>query len=164
MIDEGEIPPVGWNPTVRATLLFVIEPTRILLIEKKRGLGAGKINGPGGKLEPGETAEQAVIREAHEEIGICPTAPLSMAKLFFSFADGFSLECEVFTAHHFEGRLIETEEARPFWCPLDAIPYDRMWEDDRYWLPAVLAGDRVTAWFSFTGDRMTDKRVLIHPG
>ena len=44
-----------WNPEVRATLLFVIQEGRILLIHKKRGFGRGKINGPGGKIESGET-------------------------------------------------------------------------------------------------------------
>ncbi len=44
-----------WEPKERATLLFVIKEGQILLIRKKRGLGAGKINGPGGRLEPGET-------------------------------------------------------------------------------------------------------------
>ena len=33
-----------WTPTVRATLLFVWRDDALLLIRKKRGLGAGKIN------------------------------------------------------------------------------------------------------------------------
>lgn len=39
-----------------ATLMFVIDEARgeVLLIRKKRGLGAGKINGPGGKIDPGK--------------------------------------------------------------------------------------------------------------
>ena len=40
----------SWEPEQVATLLFVIKDTEVLLIHKKRGLGAGKINGPGGKL------------------------------------------------------------------------------------------------------------------
>ena len=44
-----------WVPDERATLLFVVRGGEILLMHKKRGLGAGKINGPGGRLEPGET-------------------------------------------------------------------------------------------------------------
>src|SRR5512136_179536 len=45
-----------WEPTERANLCFVIRDGQILLIRKKRGLGAGKMNGPGGRLEAGETA------------------------------------------------------------------------------------------------------------
>ena len=54
----------AWSAVDRATLLFVIRDGQILLIRKKRGLGAGKINGPGGKLDPGETWRAAAIREA----------------------------------------------------------------------------------------------------
>ena len=45
----------NWTPEQTATLMFVIDDNRVLLIRKKRGLGAGKINGPGGRLEEGET-------------------------------------------------------------------------------------------------------------
>ena len=58
-----------WQPTELATLCFVIRDGQILLIHKKRGLGAGKINGPGGRIESGETAEQGAIRETQEEVG-----------------------------------------------------------------------------------------------
>ena len=51
-----------WNPKERGTLCFVLRGGKILLIEKKRGLGAGKVNGPGGRIEAGETGEQAAIR------------------------------------------------------------------------------------------------------
>src|SRR5688572_6316553 len=59
-----------WSPNDRATLIFVIEGDRILLIEKKRGLGAGKVNGPGGRLEPNETPIDAACREIEEELGV----------------------------------------------------------------------------------------------
>jgi hypothetical protein len=38
-----------------------------------------------------------------------------------------------------------------------------MWEDDTYWLPQVLAGDKVTGKFEFDGDyRMTSHDVTIN--
>ena len=58
-----------WEPDEHATLCFVIRGGEILLIRKKRGLGAGKINGPGGRLEPGETALDCAVRETREELG-----------------------------------------------------------------------------------------------
>ena len=60
----------NWTAEDIATLLFVLEDDKVLLIRKKRGLGAGKINGPGGKLEPGETPRQCVMREVREELCI----------------------------------------------------------------------------------------------
>ncbi len=44
------------------TLVFLVDDDRVLLGMKKRGFGAGKWNGFGGKVEPGETIEEAAIR------------------------------------------------------------------------------------------------------
>jgi hypothetical protein len=53
----------NWQPTMKASLCFVRQGGMVLMIRKKRGLGAGKINGPGGRLELGESALEAAIRE-----------------------------------------------------------------------------------------------------
>ena len=60
----------SWVATDIATLVFVLRDNEVLLIRKKRGLGAGKINGPGGKLEAGETPRQCALREVREELCI----------------------------------------------------------------------------------------------
>lgn len=149
----------NWIPRERANLCFVVKDGRVLLIRKKRGLGAGKINGPGGKIEPGERALEAAIRETQEEIGVTPLAVEERGVLHFQFTDGYSLHCTVFVATDFEGEPVETVEATPFWFELAAIPFDEMWEDDRHWLPQVLAGKRFVAWFEFEGDRMLSRNV-----
>jgi 8-oxo-dGTP pyrophosphatase MutT (NUDIX family) len=64
----------AWQARDRAVLCFVRREGRLLLIRKKRGLGAGKFNGPGGRIEPGETPEAAAVRETQEELGVTPTA------------------------------------------------------------------------------------------
>ena len=48
-----------WTPDERGVIVFIIdrEQKKVLLIHKKTGLGAGKINAPGGRIEKGETAE-----------------------------------------------------------------------------------------------------------
>ena len=146
-------------PQERAVLCFIVDDGRILLIDKKTGLGSGKVNGPGGRIEPGETAREAAVRETQEETGITPHAPRHVANLQFVFTDGYSLSCDVFVAHTWAGQPSETREARPFWCSLDAIPYTRMWEDDALWLPRALAGEHVVGKFVFEGDRMLSHRV-----
>jgi 8-oxo-dGTP diphosphatase len=151
----------NWTPREYANLCFIQKDGRVLLIEKKRGLGAGKVNGPGGKLEPGETAMEAAIRETREEVGVTPLHLEERGTLRFQFADGYSLHCVVFIARDFEGELIETPEAVPFWVSDDAVPYARMWEDDQYWLPQVLAGSGFEGWFEFDGDQMVSKRVVF---
>ena len=148
-----------WVPAEKATLLFVVDGKRILLIHKKTGLGAGKINGPGGRIDPGETAREGAIREVREELCVTPTGVAEAGELFFQFVDGYSLHGTVFTAGGFEGALCETREAAPLWTPIDAIPYGRMWADDALWLPLLLAGRRFRGFFIFDGDAMLDSLV-----
>jgi 8-oxo-dGTP diphosphatase len=144
-------------------LCFVVEGDSVLLIHKKRGLGRGKINGPGGKVEPGETAAAAAIRETEEEVGVTPVAPEKRGELSFVFTDGYSLHCTVFVARKHYGQARSTEEAEPIWTPTDAIPFDRMWEDDRHWLPTVLSGRTVHGRFIFDRDAMIDYRIHSLP-
>lgn len=152
-----------WTPVDPATLLFIVPPgeSRVLLIRKKRGLGAGKINGPGGRIEPGETPLQAALREVHEEVGLVAQAPRRVGGLRFQFVDGYSLHVHVFRSEHYSGQLIETPEAIPMWVPLDEIPYDEMWADDRLWLPHMLAGTHFEGRFIFEGDAMLDHRLEV---
>jgi len=145
-----------WEPQQRATLLFVIEGNRVLLIHKKRGLGAGKINGPGGRLEPGETPLAAAVREVQEELCITTGDITYSGELSFQFVDGLSIHCTVFRAASYDGEPQETDEAIPLWTDLDKIPYDRMWTDDRYWIPLMLNHTRFKGWFIFDGERMLD--------
>ena len=157
-----DVADVDWAdlvPTEKAVLCFVIDAGRLLLIEKKTGLGSGKVNGPGGRIEPGETAMEAAIRETREETGITPSQLTEVARLAFVFTDGYSLSCDVFVARGWTGVMGETREALPFWCALNAIPYPRMWADDALWLPHALAGTRVVGRFVFEGDRMLSHHV-----
>lgn len=145
-----------WEPTDQAVICFLLRDEEILLIHKKRGLGAGKVNGPGGKCEPGESHEAAAIRETEEEIGLRPLSVEERGRLLFQFFDGYALEVALFTATEFEGELRETPEASPFWVSTAAIPYEKMWADDILWLPRLLTGENVYGRFLFDGDRMED--------
>lgn len=150
-----------WRPQIRATLLFIVRGGEILLIRKKRGLGAGKVNGPGGKIDPGETPEQCAIREAREELCVDATGVREAGRLWFQFVDGLRLFCHVFRGDDCVGEPRETEEAVPLWTPVDRIPYDEMWADDRHWLPLLLEGKPFQGWFDFDGDLMLTKRVEV---
>ncbi|MCX7886693.1 MAG: 8-oxo-dGTP diphosphatase [Verrucomicrobiae bacterium] len=148
-----------WQPTEKANLCFVIRNGQILLIRKKKGLGAGKINGPGGRVEQDETPQAAAIREMQEELGITPVAPEQIGQLHFQFTDGYKLHVTVFAATNYTGQLRETTEATPIWADLDKIPYDEMWQDDPHWLPLLLARKHFRGYFVFDGDRMLSFRV-----
>ncbi len=150
-----------WTPVDRATLLFVVRDGQILLIRKKRGLGAGKINGPGGRMDPGETPRQCAIREVEEELMLTPMGLSQRGELLFQFADGYSIYVYVFTATDCHGEARETEEAIPLWTDLDAIPYEEMWADDEIWLPLMLEGKHFNGRFVFDGDAMLDHDVVV---
>ncbi len=59
------------------------------------------------------------------------------------------MEMHVFMAQEFSGEAIETDEMVPQWFPEDALPYDRMWATDAFWLPGALAGKKQTGKFIF---------------
>lgn len=149
-----------WQPRERATLCFVIEGENILLIRKKRGLGAGKINAPGGRIEPGEEPHECAVRETSEEVGLTPLNVRQRGELHFQFADGYSLHCAVFVANEYSGELLETDEALPIWTPLDRIPYEEMWADDIHWLPGLIQGGTFRGYFHFDGEKMLSKHLI----
>jgi 8-oxo-dGTP diphosphatase len=150
----------SWQPSMRASLCFIRREGEILMIRKKRGLGAGKINGPGGRLEPGETALDAAIRETQEELCVTPLNLSERGELHFQFADGLALHCVVFTAQGCTGEPMETEEAIPHWMKPSEIPYRDMWADDVHWLPGMLEGKSFKGWFHFDGETMLSNKVV----
>ena len=138
---------------------------RVLLIRKKRGMGSGKWNAPGGKLEAGESAAAAAVRETQEETGITPVEARYVGLLEFRFAAGsdcWDNLCRVYRADAFKGALCpEHDECAPEWVTLDAIPYDGMWEDDRSWLPSLLSNRPFHRLFKFgSGDSLLGETIL----
>lgn len=167
MTDPGNVslPPVAdidwqsWQPEEVATLLFVVRAGQVLLIRKKRGLGAGKINGPGGRIEAGETPRECAIRETREELLINPQNVRAAGELFFHAEDMPRIHAHVFVADDFDGEPTETDEAIPIWYPLGALPFDEMWDDDRLWLDHVVNGGSVRGYFTFIEETLIDHQV-----
>ncbi|XP_011627048.1 7,8-dihydro-8-oxoguanine triphosphatase isoform X2 [Amborella trichopoda] len=102
------------------TLAIVNTGGRVLLGLKKRGFGEGYFNGFGGKLEEGESIDEAAAREVH-----------------------------VFNVPDYMGKPCETEEMLPTWFAHEDIPYDKMWMDDKVWYPHFLKGDMFKGKFFF---------------
>jgi 8-oxo-dGTP diphosphatase len=154
---------LNWQPTVRATLLFIKDGGQVLLIRKKRGFGMGKINGPGGKLDPGETELQCAVRETEEELCVTALNAVKRGELWFQFVDGMAMHVAVFMATTYTGTATETEEAEPVWTPVEGIPFDRMWADDSHWLHRMLTGEeQFLGRFLFSGDAMLEHGVEWH--
>lgn len=135
------------------TLMLLKKDGKLLLGLKKRGFGLGKINGIGGKVEEGESVEAAAVRETFEEIGVNVSEMEHMADIVFDnlYYKGVpeSHMMHIFIGTKWSGKLIETDEIKPQWFNISDLPYDRMWIDDTHWLPEVLRGNKVEAWFHF---------------
>lgn len=125
------------------TLVYLIKDHQILLAMKKRGRGEGFWNGAGGKPEPGETIEQAMIRECQEEIGVTPLKYEKVAIQDWVFANGQSDgQCHTYLCSQWQDEPAESEEMAPQWFGIDQIPYDKMWPSDSICLPLLLNGQR----------------------
>ncbi|HSH55992.1 MAG TPA: 8-oxo-dGTP diphosphatase [Candidatus Limnocylindrales bacterium] len=145
------------------TLLLIVRGDKILLAMKKRGFGAGRWNGIGGKVEQDETIEQALVRESIEEIGVKPLQYTKVAVHDFAFPEGTTdMQVHTFVTTNWEGEPVETEEMAPRWFKHTDIPYDDMWQDDVVWLPLVLRGRKLHTRFMFDADEaMTAAQIDI---
>ncbi len=151
---------------LRMCLMLLRDRERILLGRKLTGFGKGKVIAPGGKLDDGEAAGAAACRELAEETGlrVDPRDTEPVASLRFTWADGSRpFAVDVFEATRWTGHVVPSAELEPFWCPLDQIPYEQMWDDDRIWLPAVLRGQRMRAVIGYDLGGQFVERVDLTP-
>ncbi|TDW29092.1 8-oxo-dGTP diphosphatase [Cryobacterium psychrophilum] len=132
---------------------------QVLLGRKKRGLGLGNIVGLGGKLERGETAVDAAVREIEEESGLVVEAqnlvPLGVLTYLFPHRDSWSQVSTVFVCSEWTGTPRESDELNPEWFAVAALPVKDMWDDAKHWLPGVLDGAPAHATFTFGPDLKT---------
>lgn len=135
------------------TLCMVLESDRILLGMKKRGFGADKWNGFGGKVHDNESVEEAARRELMEEAQIDVQSLEKIGHITFIY-DDHHVSAHVFVGEGIVGVPTETEEMRPQWFSHADIPYATMWEDDSQWVPLMLAGKKFVAQFVFDANNV----------
>jgi len=135
-------------------LCFIRTEDKLLLARKKRGFGAGKWNGYGGKVMAGETLEESAVREIEEEAGLKDIKLEKRGLINFSWASAKNrpIECHIFEITEYQGEPTETEEMNPQWFPIDNLPYNHMWSDDPIWLPLFLSRRGFRADFVFNDD------------
>jgi 8-oxo-dGTP diphosphatase / 2-hydroxy-dATP diphosphatase len=121
------------------TLCIIHQGDSVLLGMKKRGLGEGRWNGFGGKVENGESIQEATARELEEEAGITPLQLYKLGILEFEFkGDPQILETHIFKCESYTGEVGESEEMRPQWFGTHEVPFDEMWKDDIFWFDYFL--------------------------
>lgn len=136
--------------TKQAILCFLLQDDEILLAQGNYRPGKITWNGISGFVEGKEKAEEAAVRELYEEIKVRAyehdLTQVGVIHLFHLNADltkEETLTMTVFICEKWQGEPRATEQVRPKWFDIAAIPYKDMFEDNETWLPKILAGDKV---------------------
>jgi len=140
------------------TVIYLLRerPREVLLGHKLRGFGEGRLTGIGGKVERGEAPLIAALRELREEIKVWvrPKDARPMGRIVFRFParPEWNHTMHVFVASAWQGDPQPGAEVTPVWLPVEALPFDEMWDDARHWLPYVLDGQPVNAYCEYGPD------------
>jgi 8-oxo-dGTP diphosphatase len=151
---------------ILASLCYLQHNGHTLMLHRTKradDIHAGKWNGLGGKFEPGESPEECVRREVHEESGLEIRHPHLRGLLMFPAFKGNDWYVFVFTAREFSGELQENEEGYLKWIPdaeLESLP---LWPSDHIFLPWIRQGRFFSARFVYAGNEMRDYNVAFHP-
>jgi 8-oxo-dGTP diphosphatase len=113
--------------TIRYVAAGLILRGSTVLICQRRGDQpmAHKWEFPGGKIEPGETAEQALVRELNEELDIQAEVGALVVRLRHTYRSGGAVDLQFFVVHRFAGELRNNIFQQMVWCELNDLPrYD----------------------------------------
>lgn len=147
------------------TLCLLLRDNEICLAMKKRDFGAGRWNGLGGKVHDGETIEQATLRELEEEARVSARSEdliyVGELKFYFKPRPEWAQAMHIYFLRQWQGEPEETDEMKPRWFPIGAIPYDQMWVDDRHWLPKALKGIKIDGEFFFADEGKTIEKFEV---
>jgi 8-oxo-dGTP diphosphatase len=147
------------------TLVFLIDDAKdlILLGIKKTGFGQGRVLGIGGKVDLGETVIAAACREVLEEVSVTlkPEDLVKGGEVEFIFPEktGWHHEVHIYTCKIWQGTPTESPEIKPQWVAISEIPYEKMWDDAKYWLPKILNQEKVKAKIFYGDDLKTVSSV-----
>lgn len=141
---------------LNTTLALIMDGDNVLMGQKKRGFAKGTFNGIGGKQDPGETIEQAMIRETQEEIGVTPTNPKLVGNIDFQNinykGERVNINLSVYLCDGYLGEIKETDEMIPYWFNKNHLPFEQMLPDDILWFPLAFEGKYFKGTITYDND------------
>ncbi|MBR1930717.1 MAG: 8-oxo-dGTP diphosphatase [Lachnospiraceae bacterium] len=150
------------------TLCYIEQNDQYLMLyrnKKPNDPNAGKWIGVGGKLEPGETPDECVVREVKEETGLFIT-PIRRGVIYFHSDRWEDETMYLYTAEDIRGTLLDVcNEGELRFVPKEEVLNLNLWEGDRVFLRELLAGNKhIEFSLSYEGDTL--KKVeypILHP-
>jgi len=144
----------------KMTVGFLVREGSVLLVEKGRNIGMGKLVGVGGKQDNGETLDETQKRETSEEIKVEIKKMRKAAEIEFVFPHNPKYGGFVtgYVVEEWKGEPQVTDEAKSVnWYKFDNLPEERMWHDNTIWVPLILSGKNVKGKFVIgANDRVTE--------
>ena len=132
-------------------------------IKKVNDMHAGKWNGLGGKLLPGETPEACAIREVQEESGLTLISPLLRGIITFpGFNNDDDWYCFLFVGHDFTGELIDSPEGVLAWIDDDALFDLTLWEGDHIFMRWLDRDGFFSGRFRYVDGKLVDHDVVFY--
>ncbi len=131
---------------IESTLCYIEKENQYLMMLRNRKSAdpnSGKWIGVGGKIEPGETPEECLVREVREETGL-ELVSFALRGVILFFSDLWEDErMYLYTADSFAGELAaDCDEGELHWVPKEEILNLNLWEGDRIFLRKLLEGER----------------------
>ena len=152
-----------------ATLIYLVFESQVLLLYRNKKLNdfhQGKYVGVGGRVEPGETPLECVIREVKEETGYTLTSKEIDYRGYIYFDEinrdkvnedlpAFNWLVFIYSAQVKHKRYFNNSEGDLVWIKIDQIPYDKMWQGDRFFTPKILeTSDVFEGKFLYNGEKI----------
>jgi 8-oxo-dGTP diphosphatase len=132
-------------------------------VKKENDMHAGKWNGLGGKMEPGETPEECAIREIFEESGLkVNNLTLKGIITFPGFYDQEDWYTFLFVIDDFKGQLIDSPEGQLKWIPNDELLDLSLWPGDRIFIPWLDDSGFFSGKFVYQAGELVEHDVIFY--
>lgn len=128
------------SETLEVVAAFLHDGERFLLCQRPlRKARGGKWEFPGGKVEPGETGPQAIVRECREELGVEISVEKAVGTVEYAYPD-VTIRLTLFAAVIAAGTLRKLEHEALQWVTAEECGGYDLCPADRLLLRAVEAG------------------------